>query len=115
MRLITYDANTNYASTAQQNVINDGRWHQCVLEIGSTPTNVMAFMDGEMDFGTVTLGGVIGYIETNLPVTMGSVGDPVDGRWSRYYDGSLSDVRIYTNHVLNPQEVADLFLWRGQP
>jgi hypothetical protein len=113
--MITYDANAGYASTGQQNVIDDGRWHQCILEIGATPTNLTAYMDGEITVSSVTLGGVIGYIQTNIAVTMGTVTDPVNGKWTRYYDGGLSDVRIYTNHVLSAQEAADLFQWRGQP
>ncbi len=114
MRFLTLDAAGNYAEVANQYVIQDGRWHQCVLEIGATATSLTGYTDGEMVTDPVLLHGTLGSIQTNIAVTMGTVTDPVHGPLLPYFDGSLADVRIYTNHVLNPAEVADLWRWRGQ-
>jgi hypothetical protein len=115
MRFLTLDAAGNYAEVANQYFIDNKGWHQCVLEIGANPASLIGYTDGEIVTSPVLLSGTLGSIQTNVAVTMGTVTDPVNGPLLPYFDGSLADVRIYTNHVLSAQEVADLFRWRGQP
>ncbi len=115
MRFLTIDTAGNYAEVANQYIINDGAWHHCVLEIGSGPSDVIGYTDGELVTDTPNFSGIPGSIIANVPVTMGTVTDPVHGPFRPYFKGSLADVRIYTNHLLGPREVADLFRWRGQP
>ncbi len=109
-----YDINGPFAETTHFNnppdvspFLGDGHWHFCVGENVSTNSFYTIFyVDGAQiisnPHNSVEGTGIVTNICTPYPVYLGAT------------PCVLSDVRIY-NRILSPQEIQDLYKWRGQP
>ena len=109
-----YDANGSFYETTHFNdppfvspFLGDGNWHFCVGENFSTNFFFPIFyVDGAQIVSnpqnSVEGTGTITSTSNIYPVYLGAT------------TCILSDVRIY-NRILTPQEVWDLYKWRGQP
>jgi hypothetical protein len=116
MRWAVVQDSTNWVEADHQNVSNDGRWHQEVVTIGSSPQSLTIYQDGELNFGPNQLTGTAGYIgPSGVHLSFGtSYSKATNNPYTPYFNGSLADVRFYTNTVFTWQQVADIFRWRGQ-
>jgi hypothetical protein len=107
----TQDTNSDYFETPHSIVfptINDGGWHYCVCTFNNN-TNLMFYVDAIPIMGS-PLGTDTAVTSTSNPSSIIIGGDNLGNDIS----ASLDDVRIY-NRLLTPQEIADLYRWRGQP
>jgi hypothetical protein len=116
MRWGIVDLSNNWVEANHQNVSTDGRWHQEVITIGSSPQSLLTYQDGEPNFQPNQLSGIAGYVgPSGVHLSFGtSYGTNTNTPYSHYFNGSLADVRFYTNTVFTWQQVADLFQWNAQ-
>jgi hypothetical protein len=116
MRWGIVDVSSNWVEANHQNVSTDGRWHQEVITIGSSAQSLTIYQDGELNFGPNQLSGIAGFVgPSGVHLSFGtSYGTATNTPYTHYYNGSLADVRFYTNTVFTWQQVADLFQWNAQ-
>jgi hypothetical protein len=115
MRWAVVGNNGAWVEANHQNISTDGNWHQEVVTIGSSPQNLTIYQDGELNFGPNQLSGTATAVSpSGVHISFGtSYGTSTNNPWSQYFNGSLADVRFYTNTVFTWQQVADLFQWNG--
>jgi hypothetical protein len=89
---------------------SDGAWHFVVCEWSSRVTVPKLYMD------TFFVGGGIESSAPNFVTETSNASNFIIGDDGTHINmtGLLSDFRIY-NRVLTPQEIYDLYRWRGQP
>jgi len=113
---LVFGRSSNYTTTMEKTVgrqvINDGRWHSCAVNIDTTTNIVELYINGAIyqiyQFTTVTADTSVASNAARLFI--GSRPDD-SGNSVNSFGGSLSQVSLFEGITFTPKSIRDLFTW----